>query len=267
MPTITVEVLVLKYDNNTVILADGRTRLAAAVKSKWSGLLNINVREADTNDDATAFISRLDSALSRRSKDDMLGYYFPDRVNISKKHVSFVNTAIQNILVGCPDKSMATLKKSNPHFPRMTLFSHPQLVYLRDHHKTEIDWFQNNFSIGKGNRFLNVGTVTAIILTKLIDGSEVADYWKRFVSGENISGATFKFREELRAMKILPCGQAGQSLLFQKALHAYLAEKKLFNAHLTVFTDGSKWQITHGKVTDPEPEHTRKSKQAKKSKK
>jgi hypothetical protein len=255
MPSITVEILILKYDNSSMILADGRTRLAAAARANWSGILNINVRLAECKDDAVAFIIRLDSAMAKRSRNEMIGYVFGNEV--SKKHVGLVNSAVQNIRWGCPGEDMANIKESNPFFPRNSSVTGEQLNYLHEKHMQDYEWLKTNFS-GDKNRLLAVGIVTAIVLTKLIDGPEVADIWKRFVSGENLSGPLKDFRNELVAMSVRPAGQAGQTILFRKAMHAYLAEKQLFNAHLCRYRVGQIWQISHGKISTGSPESDRK---------
>lgn len=263
MPEINLEITVYRDSDGTdiTLLTDGRTRLEAASLTDWSGVLTIKVRYATSKDEAAFLICRFDSAESTRTGNERIVYFFGPGKDVSRKHIRRLNSGVQNTRLGCPDGDMSRIKECCPGFDRVRLISFESLTYLRDHHQELLKWFPENFNLGSGTgKYLNVGIFTAVILTRLVDGPESTAIWKRFVSGENLSGALLAFREEIRNSKTPTSGgQQTQTEMFHKALHAYLSEKQLFNAHITNYVVGQRWQISTGLITSPSPKHIRQT--------
>lgn len=250
---------------NIVGLVDGRTRLAAAIFRDVDVTATLKIRYAKNRDEAIAIIAKFDSKEGARTGRNIASYIFHGAfgqdVPVPLGHVMLLNAAISQIYNGC-NGNMSNVAQSNPTFQRgLKVATEPNLMYLRNNYLQLVKDFKRTYPLGREQKkYLNFGIATAVVLTKLVDGDDSASIWQKLITGENLTkGPLLEFRDSLQQGKY-PGGEQWQKAMFNRALHAYLAEKKLYNAHMTTYTDGQQWQITKGLVGVAAPMHVRVAK-------
>jgi len=260
------------------LAVDGLTRVTSALNQDFNGTISINVRYAKDLESVRKLVFAFDSRDSVRTADEAIRYVFGV---LSKKRLSAirkVNSAIQNIILGCPNERISEFIKSAPKFKWVRLVTYSSLAYLRDYQPEVLDWFCESFTC-KGNkdprgRLMTVGTVTAVILTRMAYGDEATRTWKAYFNG------TFRHGdEELRSLRDDVMSRAsrggGQNIQkgdFHRAIYAYLSANKRCGLHLKKFIPEATYQVSKGylgvtgvKVTKTAKKVTKKAKKVQKA--
>lgn len=245
------------------LLVDGGHKSTAAIEAYEEGhrdfLIVVHVWEAGNLEAVRMFASQFDSRDAVRTASDLINTTFGrEQAKLLKTHIRLLNAAIVNILKGC-DEDLRKVRECDPRFPRMKILSPSNLMYVKNNHMDLLLWFNKNFTIRGAKdpmgKLMNVGVVTAIILSRLVYGEEVCGVWKHYVDGTFVPDAGQKALRNLWAHCIQNKENGGgervQLDMFQRATHAFLTAWNYTSTHKEdEYQEGARYQISRGMVSE-----------------
>lgn len=201
------------------------------------------------------FAAQFDSRQAVRSASDLINTTFGrDEAKMLKDHIRLLNAALVNILGGC-HSDLANAADSEPRFKRMRILSASNLEYIRYNHMDLLRWFNDKFpvrgEVDRSGKTMNVGVVTAIILSKLVYKDGVWRVWEHYTKGTFPSDAGFGAMSALWRFCLQNRQHGGgervQLDMFQRTVHAFLTAWNYPQTHTEEpYQPDATYQISRG---------------------